>query len=336
MVGVVSIAYKIPQNARSYMSQQRIGFIQSRGLGDVVIALPIAREYTRRGYEVYWPVCEPFYEGLVRAVPWIRWMSVPVDPQGLFFYENPHRQLSALGITEELWMYQYLSSHPERTNRSWFAQFKFDQYKYASADVPFQKKWELAECITRDSQREQQLRELLDLKPRYMVYQGTASDLNYDIDLSVVEEGVQRVELREIEGYSIFDWLGVIEGAESAILIDSVFANLIDQLEWTAKIDCYYLRKWNRRVDGNPVFLGSWTYVDVPDPEGVQVQSLANTGLQNQGAREAALNENPAVRPKQAAGSAVGGAGQTYTPYGQTQNTQNAAQKLQAALGLRR
>lgn len=319
------------------MSQQRIGFIQSRGLGDLIIALPIAREYTRRGYEVYWPVCEPFYQQMTRVAPWVRWMSVPVDEAGRFFYENPARQLQAIGVTEELWLYQYLSSHPENTNKSHFAQFKFDQYKYAQAGVPFARKWELAECLERDLAREEALYNQLVQKPRYMVYQGVASDMTYDVDLSSIEPEVQCIEITAVTD-SIFDWIKILEGAETMILVDSVFANLVDQLGLTEGKDCYYMRKWNRRVDGNPVLLGDWTFVDIADPEGVQVRSLVDMGLQDMNARQAAEQQNPptpTAGPQQA-GKVNGGSGQTYTPYGQTNNTINAAQRLQQQLGLRK
>ena len=313
------------------MSQNKIGIIQSRGLGDIIIALPIAKEYTRRGYEVYWPVCSPFYHQMIRVAPWVRWVEVPVDPDGKFFYENPAAQLKALGVTEELWLYQYLSSHPDRTNKSHFAQFKFDQYKYAAAGVPFGKKWELAECLELDPAAQDRLYAQEVKQDRYMVYQNHASDMSYDIDLSIVDEGVQCIELRELEGYSVFDWIKVINGAETVILIDSVFANLIDQLDLCPAADKYYMRKWNRRVDGNPVLIRDWTYVDIADPEGVRVQSLADTGLNPEGQARA-----QAQNPPQQSGSPTGNAGQTYTPYGQTSNTLNAAQKLQQQLGLKR
>jgi hypothetical protein len=319
------------------MSQQKIGIIQSRGLGDIIIALPIAKEYTRRGYEVYWPVCEPFYQQMVRVAPWVRWLSVPVDQYGQFFYENPHKQLQALGVTEELWLYQYLSSHPDRTNKSHFAQFKFDQYKYAAAEVPFRNKWQLAECLELDPAAQDSLYNTVVKQERYMVYQNHASDMSYDIDLSIIEPGVQCIELTELAGYSVFDWIKVLAGAETIILIDSVFANLIDQLDLNPAADKYYMRKWNRRVDGNPVLLGAWTFVDIADPEGMQVQSLADTGLKDPAAQAQAAQQNPPTKDKpEQAGRVNGGAGQTYTPYGQTANTQNAAQRLQASLGLRR
>jgi hypothetical protein len=40
--------------------------------------------------------------------------------------------------------------------------------------------------------------------------------------------------------------------------------------------DKYFLRKWNRRVDGNPVFLQEWIYLPVEAPKGERVTSLTD------------------------------------------------------------
>ena len=108
-----------------------------------------------------------------------------------------------------------------------------------------------------------------------------------------------------------------------------MFANLIDQLDLAPNADKYYMRKWNRRVDGNPVLIRDWNYVDIADPEGVKVQSLADVGLGDPAAQAKAQEQNPPTKPKH-------NAGETFTPYGQSSNTLNAAQRLQQQLGLKR
>jgi len=278
---------------------------------------------------------------MTAAAPWVNWIGIETDPQGKFFLETPLLALEKVGITDWddiLYMYQYLSSVPERTDPDLFAMMKFDQYKYAACDVPFIKKWELSKCITRDKAREQALHDQVVTSERYMVYQGKASDVAYEIDLSSIDPAVQRIEITEVTD-NIFDWLMVLEGAETLILIDSVFANLVDQLGLCKNIPKYFMRKWDRKVDGNPVFLGEWNYIPVSAPAGVEVRSVAESKPQPQ------VNRQP-----QSQGQNAGGSSQTYTPFGQSKGTMptsflgateqgrkkaNSAQNLLAGLGLK-
>jgi hypothetical protein len=298
----------------------KLGIIQSRGIGDIVIALPIAKHYADLGHEIYWPICEEFISHFETTVPWVHWLAVTTDPQGRFFLDTPLERLAEVGITDEddmLYLYQYLSSVPERTDPDLFAMMKFDQYKYAVAGVPFGKKWDLDQCITRDPARESKLYDQLVTSDRYMVYQQRASDVEYQIDLSGIEPGVQCIEITEVTD-SIFDWLQILEGAETIVLIDSVFANLIDQLKICGDSDLNFMRKWNRRVDGNPVLLGDWSYVPVETPPGVQVQSLADVA----GAVAKQPQPQPAVNPAVGAPNRAEpgqGSAQTYSPFGATQ-----------------
>jgi len=249
--------------------KERLGIIQSRGLGDLVIALPIAHHYYQQGYDVYWPICEPFWSSMRSAAPWVNWVPIPVDPQGNFFAVEPIKRLRNFGITEEntLWLYQYLNSDPERTDPDLYAMMKFDQYKYAVAEVPFKNKWLLKNCIVRNTIREQDLYNQLVTNPRYWVIHQRASDCNYDIDTSNIDPDCQIIELTELTD-NIWDWLLILEHCEGMILIDSVFANIVDQMDLNPEADRYFMRKWNRHVDGNPVFLNEWTYLSVETPPG--------------------------------------------------------------------
>jgi hypothetical protein len=158
----------------------KLGIIQSRGIGDIVIALPIAKEYADQGNEIYWPICEDFVSHFKDTAPWVNWLPVPVDARGDFFLNTPLAKLREVGITDDddlLYLYQYLNSVPEKTDPDLFAMMKFDQYKYAITGIPFAKKWELANCIVRDPVREQALYDRVVKKDRYMVYQGKSSDV---------------------------------------------------------------------------------------------------------------------------------------------------------------
>ena len=206
----------------------KLGIIQSRGLGDLVIALPIAKFYHDQGYEIYWPIVEEFVSSMQPAAPWVKWIPVPVDPQGRYFWDVPMERLRNLKVTETICLYQALTGHPFH-EEIYFQHTKFDQYKYIQAGVPFLNKWRLSECITRNRTREQELYNRVVKNPNYAVVHLEGSDHRAQFDASIIPPDWQIIEITA-QTDSIFDWLTVLEGAQSLIMVDSVYSNLVDQL----------------------------------------------------------------------------------------------------------
>jgi hypothetical protein len=56
---------------------------------------------------------------------------------------------------------------------------------------------------------------------------------------------------------SVFDWLKILEGAQSLIMIDSVFANLVDQMH--IGDDRYFIQR--SHIGLTPVQGGHWTWI---------------------------------------------------------------------------
>lgn len=242
--------------------KKKIGIIQSRGLGDIIIALPIARYHWEQGAEIHWPICREFHSSVVNSVPWIIWHPMETDPQGLFFFDRPAEILSELGITPDSWLYlyQYLSNMPEMTDPELFNILKFDQYKYWVSGVPFVRKWTLADCIVRDLDREEDLRRSLDLPDSYVVRHQTGSTVRAQIDCSFLKNPAI-IDVEDHQTDSVFDWLGVLAGASAFVGIDSVFANLVDQM-------CLDIpeKYWVRRSswDLTPVLGSGWRIISNP------------------------------------------------------------------------
>lgn len=244
---------------------KRLGIIQSRGLGDLVIALPIARWYADQGYDIYWPVCEEFVTSMDSVAPWVNWVPMPVDKGGQYFYDLPMGCLQELGVDEAISLYQSLTGHPEFTRRPEFQITGFDQYKYHVAGVPFTQKWTLKDCITRNPEREQKLYDEVvgsSTEP-YVVVHKEGSNYTAKIDPSWIPEGWRVIELTDRTD-SVFDWLKILEGAEAIIAVDSVISNIVDQLKITESVDCYFIPR--SHIHLTPVLGGSWTVLD-PDPE---------------------------------------------------------------------
>jgi hypothetical protein len=237
---------------------KRIGIIQSRGLGDLFIALPIALHYKESGYdEVLWPICEEFIPTMQQCAPWITWIPLKTTSDGSFFYFHAVNNLKYRDCDDIVCLYQFLSNMPELSDPDLFPILKFDQYKYAVAGVPFKSKQRLAECIHRDPVVESALYDRVVQNPKYIVVHTAGSDQSLNLDWSDAEaQGYQVVHITEGHTDNAVDWLGVIEGAESLYLIDSCFANLVDGLD--IHRDKWFIRR--SKMDLTPVLLSDWQY----------------------------------------------------------------------------
>jgi hypothetical protein len=237
------------------MSKKKLGIVQSRGLGDIVISIPIAGHFKDQGWEIYWPVLESFVPSLENNVPWVKWIPVPYDPPGRYFYDIPMQRLKNFGVTETLCLYQALTGHKFHEEK-YFQYTKFDQYKYIQAGIPFLNKWRLSEYITRDKDREQKLYDRLVTNDNYVVVHRKGSDFEVDVDYSIVPAEWQTIEITE-QTDCIFDWLAILERAQSLILVDSVFANLVDQLNIGE--DRYFIQR--SHIGLTPVQGQHWTWL---------------------------------------------------------------------------
>jgi hypothetical protein len=240
------------------IKQKKLGIIQSRGLGDIIIALPIAKHYHDAGWEIYWPIADTFIDNVVNHVPWVKWIPVPVDA-GAFFYDVPLQRLKNFKVDEILPLYNALTGHPEFTARPEFQIMKFDQYKYAVAGVPFIKKWSLSNCITRDKKAEDELfKSLGSPQGPYAVLHLDGSDHRAAFDTSAIPEDWQQIEIKQGMTSSIFNWIPILNAAESIICVDSVFSNLVDQMGLGS--DRYFIPR--SHIQLTPVLGNDWTVMD--------------------------------------------------------------------------
>lgn len=242
------------------MARKKLGLLQTRGLGDIVIALPIAKHYHDAGYHVHWPILDTWLNQFEEYVPWVKWIPIPQD-HGPFFYDVPLARLKNLKCDEIIPLYQALSGHVEFTQEPHFQHVKFDQCKYLRANVPFLNKWKLNECITRNLNKEQELKQkVLADTSNYVVAHLEGSSAKTTFDTSIIPSDWQIVEIRPIDGFSIWDWITVIDEAQSIICIDSVYANIVDQLGLGT--DRYFIPR--SHIQLTPVQGQDWTWIDNP------------------------------------------------------------------------
>ena len=243
-------------NNNSNNNKKRVGLIQSRGLGDIVIALPIAGYYRDQGWDVYWPIDEQFLPNVKDHAPWVKWIPIPYDPRGQYFYDVPLERLHNFRCDEIIPLYQHLTGHPF-SEEKYFQYTGFDQYKYIRAQVPFLHKWSLQQYITRDTAAEDTLYNKLVTNPNYALVHLDGSDFTAEFDPTIIPLDWSTIYIKPGFTPSIFNWLKIIEGAQSIICVDSCMANMIDQMK--INNDLYFIQR--SHIGLTPTLGQDWTWI---------------------------------------------------------------------------
>lgn len=230
-----------------------LGLIQSRGLGDIIIALPIAKYYADRGWKVVWPIDQRFLASFAAAVDYVEFLPFDFQPTLDGFLMSPMRTLKARGCEKIITLYSCLSN-ASISNQAFFNSLKFDEYKYAIAGVPFGEKWNLQ--IKRDKAREDALFDRVVRSESYAVRQLEGSNCRLAYEDPEIESMEQIVDIESLTD-NIFDWLGVLERARLLVLVDSCFSNLVDQLGLGSRKKFIF----RSEVRFTPVLRGEWHYV---------------------------------------------------------------------------
>ena len=232
----------------------KIGLIQTRGIGDIIIALPIARYFADQGHTVVWPIYAPHARPFQEAAPYVEFLPLAGE-EGDWMLPIPLASLQARGCDRILPLASYIGGHPELLARPDLAEvLRFDQYKYAVAGVPFREKWNLQ--IVRNRAREEALFARVVREKDFVVCHLSGSHFRANLDVVAMAGGRQVIEIADLTD-NFFDWTLVIERASSRIMIDSCFANLTDQLG----IPGHKVFLVRSAAQFTPVLLGDWVYL---------------------------------------------------------------------------
>jgi hypothetical protein len=237
---------------------KKIGFIQTRGIGDIIIALPIAHYFHKMGYKVLWPIDSKFVPFMAFAAPYVSFL--PVDYHSLslsgpeeYFVNAPLKLLKKAGCSDIRLLYNALGG--KLTDPHLGISLKFDEYKYAVCKVPFQEKWNLH--IERNMDREMLLYKSLGIIEEYVCIHR--QDSNIISGVSMIETWQKRYRVIEVSEKTDnpLDWIYTLENANKLMLLDSCFANLVEQLNW--QTEKYLILRSKAQV--TPVFKNGWTFI---------------------------------------------------------------------------
>lgn len=228
--------------------------IQPGHIGDVIICLPIAKKLADQGHEVYWPLWPQFLSHFIKGhINYVKFLKV----QGNNWYQQIY-EFCKQNEMEPIDLVFNLIGCWHNDNTKLFAQqsnIPFDEFKYKLANVNLNEKWNLS--INRINDREKSLYDKVVKNEKYVLAHFQSSDVRKEVKL----ENLNNRKVIEISPITdcVFDWLTIIENADYLIFIDSVFVNLVEQLNFKNKK--IYIEK-RKGVPNNPVLKNEWRIIN--------------------------------------------------------------------------
>ncbi len=198
--------------------QKPLGLIQPGRIGDILIVLPIAKYYHNLGYKVIWPIVSEY----VSLFDYMNYVEiVDIGPGLSNSYQRSQEELKKRDIFEVIDLGIGFGKNEEEWEKSGLS---FDEWKYKEAGVPFEERFNLV--INRNFHKELDLQKKLDLmyKDDFSITHSVGSKGRVDF---VAENAI---EIENIPGFTVFDWIGIIEKARHVYCVDSCIAHLVNQL----------------------------------------------------------------------------------------------------------
>lgn len=202
----------------------KIGIHMPAKIGDIIIGLPIAKYYADQGHDVFWSIDKNLIENFQDYVDYVTF--IPIDASWFTYYDVGKK---ALAHCDKIFELTYRFPNFERTNNFHASGETFDKFRYTDTEVPFEEKWKLK--INRNYKKEEELyQKIVKDKTSYFVQQLQCSDPFVHNFKFEYPKNANVINIEQVPGYTVFDWLTIFEKSQGAVLIDSCFANLLDQL----------------------------------------------------------------------------------------------------------
>lgn len=234
---------------------------QPQGTGDIIFIQKIAHHYRSLGYKIVWPLYE--YFGWLRPYLEKEHYSFPLlsnDRKIMEPFEHSDKFYYLMGSTHAIFRkpvhsydFVYLSCGP--------ASMEFDEMmtsKYSVAEVDYTG-WQQHVNLKRDLDKENELfYNVLNLKDdtEYTLINESCS--SHRIVIPPIGNGVY---MRNISGYTLFDWIKVIEKCSRLITIDTSVP-ILAEVYMPDHVPCHLINRYIPAtfVDLPKIFNKNWQY----------------------------------------------------------------------------
>jgi hypothetical protein len=226
--------------------------LQIGRLGDIIIVIPIAKWFADRGYQVIWPVCSEYLPLLTKHVPYVQAIDLGAHQGDRFKILDLYKSALALPVNGNTLNLSCGFSDPN-IDQDWLRSgLSFDRWKYQHAGIPIEEKYNIS--MDRNIEREHQLYQQIVTTDNYVVThsQGTRGHVNFNIP--------NAIEVRPVEGYTLFDWITILQLSEKIFCVDSCVANLVNQ--FGINMEKRFFKSFGPPGNLIPALDIGWTYLE--------------------------------------------------------------------------
>lgn len=203
--------------------------LQAFGLGDCIWAQGIAHHFLQQGYTVVWPVKDKYFEGLSVAYPKINWVPDSIVKPELFMIKEK-KLVDDILISPIRWSDSFMKVPYKDVMRA-----KYDMYNLDWKSWKEKAKWKP------HTEKQLELFTMLGLKNRQkfnLVNTRFGSRGEQQVPIEVSNKN-KIIEMREIPGFSLFDWELVIRYATEIHTVSTSILYMLEVMELSQPIHLY-------------------------------------------------------------------------------------------------
>ena len=228
---------------------------QPAGVGDVFFLQKIAHTYRQKGHEIIWPLRDDIV-WIADYIPHITWCKLSEWSQG------PYGKLFNYGGFAETDEFIYIdASTADRTFNTDPTRIMSSKFGLAGLD---HKDWAKYFKFTRNREKERELyHDVLGIEGDYVyVNDITHTDLRKTSSLAHQKYDYPVIENRVIDGFTLFDWILVLENAKEIHTVPTAVCFIVDVIDTDAQV-FYYPNSERQYKDVIDIFNNVTEYRDV-------------------------------------------------------------------------
>lgn len=242
------------EQSESTLHTGKILFVEQYfGIGDVIFSVQLVRNLMKQGYKCLWPVAPEFVEACNKAYSDITFVDFSLFPRQWF----DNKEDKTTGSTRFLpirWTYDIMKVPFKDCMRS----------KYDFMGMIWQD-WRKS-MFERDEVKETALMHILGIteKDEYCLINRTFKTNQQGKVLIQPQTNLKTVEMRQIPGFSIFDWTKVIENASEIHTVSTSIIYIMELIDLKCVPNIYIRRPDERNHENYDYIMTKHKYNFMP------------------------------------------------------------------------